>query len=225
LKEIIKITDLVKEFNVGASKVIALNSVNLTVFENDFIALMGPSGSGKSTLLNVLGWLDTSTSGIYLLDGQKVEILDNEQLARIRNLKIGFIFQSFFLLPNYTALQNVQLPLIYAGIHKDEQVERAKKALEMVNLEKRSSHRPNQLSGGERQRVAIVRALVNKPSIILADEPTGNLDSSTAIEIISIIEKLHNAGNTIILVTHDSNIAGYASKIRNIKDGTIITAN
>jgi putative ABC transport system ATP-binding protein len=146
-------------------------------------------------------------------------------LARIRNLKIGFIFQSFFLLPNYTALQNVQLPLIYAGIHKDEQVERAKKALEMVNLEKRSSHRPNQLSGGERQRVAIVRALVNKPSIILADEPTGNLDSSTAIEIISIIEKLHNAGNTIILVTHDSNIAGYASKIRNIKDGTIITAN
>jgi putative ABC transport system ATP-binding protein len=221
LKEIIKVIDLIKEFDVGNSKLIALNSVNMTIHENDFIALMGPSGSGKSTLLNILGCLDRPSLGEYWLDGQMVAHLKNDQLAQIRNQKIGFIFQSFNLLPNYSALLNVQLPLIYAGVEKEERMERGMKALKMVNLDKRFAHKPNQLSGGERQRIAIARAFINNPSIILADEPTGNLDSKSSEAIINTIKQIHQNGNTILLVTHDLNVASAANKVLNMKDGLI----
>jgi putative ABC transport system ATP-binding protein len=199
----------------------ALNDVSFCIKKNEFVALMGASGSGKSTLMNLIGCLDTATSGSYNLNGTNVKEMNENDLANVRNKEIGFIFQTFNLLPRYTALENVILPLIYAGIKKEEREIMAKKALEDVGLSDRITHKPNELSGGQRQRVAIARALVNNPSIILADEPTGNLDSETSIEIMKLFQKIHQKGNTIIVVTHEEDIAKYAGRIIRLKDGII----
>ena len=222
MNEVIRIKNLHRDFHVGEVTVSALKSIDLTVNSNEFIAIMGPSGSGKSTFLNILGCLDTPTSGEYWLDNKKVNELDNTQLANIRNQKIGFIFQNFNLLSNYSALQNVMLPLVYAGFNKQERIDMAMEALEKVQLGNRYMHKPNQLSGGERQRVAIARALINKPSLILADEPTGNLDSVTSKEIVNNILKVHQDGNTILMVTHDSKVASIAERTVNMSDGGIV---
>ena len=210
-----------RQFRVGTVTINALNKVSFTVKKNEFVALMGASGSGKSTLMNLIGCLDTATSGLYKLNGTDVEDMDENSLANVRNKEIGFIFQTFNLLPRYTALENVMLPLVYAGIKKQERIELAKKTLESVGLSDRIMHKPNELSGGQRQRVAIARALVNKPSIILADEPTGNLDSGTSIEIMKLFQEIHKKGNTIIVVTHEEDIAAYAGRIIRLKDGII----
>src|SRR5256885_6680926 len=199
----------------------ALGGVNLQIRRNEYVAIMGPSGSGKSTLMNLIGCLDTPSKGQYWLNGQLVSELDDDELARIRNKEIGFVFQTFNLLARATALHNVELPLIYAGVPGEERVERAKAALTSVGMESRMSHKPNELSGGQRQRVAIARALLNRPSIILADEPTGNLDSQTGSEIMALFDRLHSEGNTIVLVTHEHDIAEYAHRVVFIKDGVV----
>ena len=218
---IISSENLSRHFKVGTVAINALNDVSFSIKKNEFVALMGASGSGKSTLMNLIGCLDSATSGSYNLNGTNVKEMDENSLANIRNKEIGFIFQTFNLLPRYTALENVILPLIYAGIKKEEREIMAKKALENVGLSDRMTHKPNELSGGERQRVAIARALVNKPSIILADEPTGNLDSGTSIEIMKLFQEIHKKGNTIIVVTHEEDIAAYAGRIIRLKDGII----
>ena len=202
-QEVIRLVDIKKHYKVGTEVVKALQSVSLTVMHNEYVALMGASGSGKSTLMNILGCLDTPSGGQYFLDGNDVSQLDDNSLAEIRNRQIGFVFQTFNLLPRSTALENVMLPLIYAGMTKEDRIKRATTALEQVGLADRMTHKPNELSGGQRQRVAVARALVNHPSIILADEPTGNLDSKTSYEIMGLFEEIHAAGNTIIVVTHE----------------------
>ena len=218
---IISSENLSRQFRVGTVTINALNEVSFAVNKNEFVALMGASGSGKSTLMNLIGCLDSATSGSYNLNGTNVKEMDENSLANVRNKEICFIFQTFNLLPRYTALENVILPLIYAGIKKEEREIMAEKSLENVGLSDRMTHKPNELSGGERQRVAIARALVNNPSIILADEPTGNLDSETSIEIMKLFQKIHQKGNTIIVVTHEEDIAKYAGRIIRLKDGII----
>jgi putative ABC transport system ATP-binding protein len=220
-KEVIRLIDIVKNFRVGTVTVEALRSISLTIKKNEFVAIMGPSGSGKSTLMNIIGCLDTPTSGKYLLNTDDVSSMNDNDLAEIRNRQIGFVFQTFNLLPRSTAIENVMLPLIYAGINKVKRIERARMVMEEVKLTDRIAHRPNELSGGQRQRVAIARALVNNPSIILADEPTGNLDSRTSIEILGLLEEIHHAGNTVIIVTHEEDIALHAHRIIRLMDGKI----
>ncbi len=220
-KEIIRLEKIVKNYKIGTILVEALREVSLVVRKNEFVALMGPSGSGKSTLMNILGCLDTPTSGSYMLNGNDVSKMDDNALAEIRNREIGFVFQTFNLLPRSTALENVMLPLIYAGIGKVRRIELAKQTLEEVKLGDRMAHKPNELSGGQRQRVAIARALVNHPAIILADEPTGNLDSKTSIEILGLLEEIHKMGNTVIIVTHEEDIAQHAHRIIRLMDGEI----
>jgi len=221
-KEVISLTEIVKNYKIGAEVIVkALRSVSLTIYKNEYVALMGPSGSGKSTLMNILGCLDTPTSGEYILNGQVVSKMSDDNLAQVRNKEIGFVFQTFNLLPRSTALDNVALPLVYAGFSKSKRIQRATEVLKSVNLEDRIMHKPNELSGGQRQRVALARALVNNPSIILADEPTGNLDSKISIEIMGLFEEIHKAGNTIIIVTHEENIAKYAHRIIRLMDGEI----
>lgn len=220
-QEIIRLIDIVRNFQVGTEIVRALQSITLTIKKNEFVALMGPSGSGKSTLMNILGCLDTPTSGMYFLNDNDVSKLGDNELAEIRNKEIGFIFQTFNLLPRSSALENVILPLIYAGYNKTDRIDRAEEVLENVQLSDRTKHKPNELSGGERQRVAVARALVNHPSIILADEPTGNLDSRTSLEIMGLLEEIHKAGNTIIVVTHEADIALHAHRIIKMIDGKI----
>jgi len=221
MQPIITLKNIVRSFSIGAEEVKALRGVNLDINKNEYVALMGPSGSGKSTLMNLLGCLDTPTSGQYILNGTDVSVLDDNALAQIRNKEIGFIFQTFNLLPKSTALDNVILPLIYAGMGKEERQARALKTLEDVGLANRVKHKPNELSGGQRQRVAVARALVNNPAIILADEPTGNLDSKTSVEIMGLFEEIHKKGNTIIVVTHEEDIARHAHRIIRLKDGVI----
>src|SRR5688572_19117721 len=210
-----------REYDMGGEIVRALRGVDLAIGRNEYVAIMGPSGSGKSTLMNVIGCLDTPTAGEYWLNGTQVSSMTDDQLARIRNKEIGFVFQTFNLLPRATALHNVELPLVYAGISSDERKKRAKRALEQVQLDHRMSHRPNELSGGQRQRVAIARALVNDPSILLADEPTGNLDSQTSEEIMRVFEGLADSGQTVIMVTHEQDIAAHARRIVVLRDGVI----
>ncbi len=221
METIINLNKIVKNYYIGTIVVEALRSVDLEIKRNEYVAIMGPSGSGKSTLMNLVGALDTPTSGEYILNGTDVSKMDDNRLAEIRNQEIGFIFQTFNLLPRYTALENVTLPLIYAGIGKTERVEKAKKTLEEVGLGDRMDHRPNELSGGQRQRVAVARALVNTPSIILADEPTGNLDSKTSVDIMKLFGDIHSKGNTIILVTHEEAISRYAHRIISLLDGEV----
>ena len=218
---LISLKSIYKIYNVGGEEVRALDGIDLDINENEYLAIMGPSGSGKSTLMNMVGCLDTPTSGIYEFEGEMVQVMDDSQLASIRNRKIGFVFQTFNLLPKATAQYNVEIPLVYANIRKRQRVEMASKALESVGLADRSHHRPNELSGGQRQRVAIARALVNNPSIILADEPTGNLDSKSGHEIMKILDDLHQKGNTIILVTHEDDIAQHAHRVIRLLDGEI----
>ena len=219
--EIISLSKVVKNYHVGTELVRALREIDLKINKNEFVAMMGPSGSGKSTLMNTLGCLDTPTNGSYFLNGVDVSKMSDNELADIRNKEIGFIFQTFNLLPRSTALENVMLPLVYAGVSKQERIKIATEALESVQLSDRMHHKPNELSGGQRQRVAVARALVNKPSIILADEPTGNLDSKTSAEIIALLEEIHALGNTIILVTHEEDIAEHAHRIVRLRDGQI----
>lgn len=220
-KEIISLKQICRFYQVGTETVRALRDIDLSIYQNEFVALMGPSGSGKSTMMNILGCLDTSTGGSYFLNGTDVSSMSDNELADIRNKEIGFIFQTFNLLPRSTALENVMLPLIYAGKNKQQRLQMAELALNQVQLADRMTHRPNELSGGQRQRVAIARALVNNPSIVLADEPTGNLDSKTSIEIMGLLEEIHRMGNTIIVVTHEEDIALHAHRIIRMIDGKI----
>ncbi len=222
-KKVIDLRHIQKIYQMGMEKVYALRDITTTIDYNEYVALMGPSGSGKSTLMNILGCLDTPTSGEYYLEGENVSELSGDQLAHIRNKKIGFVFQTFNLLPRMSALENVALPLIYAGLGKKKRLEMAEKALTIVGLQDRMHHNPNELSGGQRQRVAIARAIVNNPAIILADEQTGNLDTTTSIEIMEIFENIHSAGNTVILVTHEPDIAEYAQRAIHLRDGLIET--
>ncbi len=218
---VIEIHDIVKNYQIGTIIVRALRSVTINIEKNEYVAIMGPSGSGKSTLLNLLGCLDTPTSGSYILNGTDVSKMEDDHLAEIRNKEIGFIFQTFNLLPRYTALENVTLPLIYAGIPKAERERLAIETLDHVGLADRMEHKPNELSGGQRQRVAIARALVNNPAIILADEPTGNLDSKTALDIMGLLDDIHREGNTVIVVTHEEDIAKHAARIIRLFDGEV----
>ncbi|MCL4640973.1 MULTISPECIES: ABC transporter ATP-binding protein [Olivibacter] len=218
---LIDIKEIGRKYVIGAETIHALKSVTLQINKGEFVALMGPSGSGKSTLMNILGCLDTPTRGEYVLNGIKVSDMTDDELAEVRNKEIGFVFQTFNLLPRSTSLDNVALPLIYAGLSKTERIEKAQKALESVNLGNRVDHKPNELSGGQRQRVAIARALINDPSIILADEPTGNLDTKTSVEIMGLLEEIHSKGNTIVLVTHEEDIAQHAHRIVRMRDGLI----
>ena len=218
---LINIKKLTRDFQLGNETINVLKGIDLQINKGEYVALMGPSGSGKSTLMNLLGCLDTPTSGTYILNGNDVSTMHDDDLAEIRNKEIGFVFQTFNLLPRTTALDNVALPMIYAGYSKTERSERATEVLTQVNLADRMDHQPNQLSGGQRQRVAIARALVNKPSIILADEPTGNLDSKTSVEIMNLFNDIHKNGNTVIVVTHEEDIAKYAHRIIRLRDGII----
>ncbi len=221
MQKVIEITAVRKFYEMGEQLVKALNGVDLTINRNEYVALMGPSGSGKSTLMNMLGCLDTPTSGAYLLNNENVSELIDDELAEIRNKEIGFVFQTFNLIPRLSALENVALPLVYSGMKKSARLDKAQQVLESVGLGDRTDHKPNELSGGQRQRVAVARALVNDPSIILADEPTGNLDSKTSIEIMALFEQIHNNGNTVILVTHEPDIAEHAHRIIRLRDGLI----
>ena len=218
---LIKITNIKRDFPLGNEIVYVLKGIDLEINKGEYVALMGPSGSGKSTLMNILGCLDTPTSGTYILNGKHVSEMQDDELAGIRNKEIGFVFQTFNLMPRTTALDNVALPMVYAGFSKSERIERATEVLTQVGLDDRMDHKPNQLSGGQRQRVAVARALVNKPSIILADEPTGNLDSKTSVEIMNLFNEIHTNGNTVILVTHEEEIAAYAHRIIRLRDGII----
>ena len=220
---LISIQHLNKTYIMGAEKVEALKTVSLDIAKNEYVALMGPSGSGKSTLMNLLGCLDSPTQGEYWLNGIEVSTMDDSELAEVRNKQIGFVFQTFNLMPRLSALENVALPLVYAGIGKEERLEKARKVLESVGLGDRIMHKPNELSGGQRQRVAVARALVNDPAIILADEPTGNLDTKTSHEIMALFEQIHRAGNTVILVTHEADIAQHAHRIVRLRDGLVET--
>ena len=221
MTEIIHIQQMRKTFLLGSQVIHALNDVSLTIYRNEYVALMGPSGSGKSTLMNILGCLDTPTSGSYQLNGTEVARMTDDQLAFVRNKEIGFVFQTFNLLPRLSSLENVALPLVYAGMNSKERRERAEHVMEQVGLKDRMDHKPNELSGGQRQRVAVARALVNHPSIILADEPTGNLDTKTSYEIMGLFQDIHSKGNTVILVTHEEDIARYARRIMGLRDGLI----
>lgn len=221
LAELISIKNLKKTYIIGEEVIEALKDVSLSISKNEYVALMGPSGSGKSTLMNMLGCLDSPSSGEYILNGLSVARMSDNQLAQVRNKEIGFVFQTFNLLPRATTLENVALPLVYAGFSKADREKRAKEVLESVGLGNRMNHKPNELSGGQRQRVAVARALVNKPAIILADEPTGNLDSKTSVEIMGLFEEIHKNGNTIILVTHEEDIALHAHRIVRLKDGLV----
>jgi putative ABC transport system ATP-binding protein len=218
---VIRIHDLTREYRMGSERILALRGVTLEIRRNEYVAIMGPSGSGKSTMMNVLGCLDTPTAGEYWLNGEEVSRLTDDALARVRNREIGFVFQTFNLLPRATALHNVELPLVYAGVRARERRERAAAAMERVGLADRMDHRPNELSGGQRQRVAIARALVNQPSILLADEPTGNLDSVTSDEIMEVFAALHAAGQTVIMVTHEPDIAARAQRVVVLRDGRV----
>jgi putative ABC transport system ATP-binding protein len=218
---LIQLDDIHKSYFMGKQPLPVLIGVSLNIFRNEYVALMGPSGSGKSTLMNILGCLDTPTSGTYILNGQDVSKMTDDSLADVRNIEIGFVFQQFNLLPRLTAAENVALPLVYAGVPRKQRIERAMAVLEKVSLQDRSHHKPNELSGGQCQRVAIARALINNPSLILADEPTGNLDSKTSIEIMDIFTAIQAAGNTVVLVTHEEDIANYAHRIVRLRDGVI----
>ncbi|CAN5412046.1 ABC transporter ATP-binding protein [soil metagenome] len=221
MNEVIQLADITKFYLMGTETIRALNGVSISVDRNEYVAMMGPSGSGKSTLMNILGCLDSPTTGKYILNHQDVSHMQDNDLAAIRNKEIGFVFQTFNLLPRLSALENVELPLIYFGMGKKARRERAEEVLVQVGLENRMTHKPNELSGGQRQRVAIARALVNKPSIILADEPTGNLDTKTSIEIMAMLDAIHQSGNTVILVTHEEDIATYAHRIIRLRDGVV----
>jgi putative ABC transport system ATP-binding protein len=221
MQGIIHLSDLYKNYYLGRQTVEVLKGISLDIFKNEYVALMGPSGSGKSTLMNILGCLDTPTSGTYILNGQDVSKMADNSLAEVRNKEIGFVFQQFNLLPRLTAAENVALPLVYAGMGKKQRLEKAMQTLEKVSLADRSHHKPNELSGGQNQRVAIARALVNDPAIILADEPTGNLDSKTSYEIMDIFGKIHSSGNTVILVTHEEDIANHAHRVIRLRDGIL----
>ncbi len=221
MKSIISFRNVVKNYYLGNIVVPALRNISLEISQNEYLAIMGPSGSGKSTLMNIIGCLDTPSSGNYFLNGTDVSKLNDNQLAEIRNKEIGFVFQTFNLLPRYNAIDNIMLPLVYAGISKAERIEAAKNVIASVGLTDRMYHKPNELSGGQRQRVALARALVNRPSIILADEPTGNLDSKTSIDIMNLFSEIHKKGNTIIIVTHEEDIALYTKRIIKLRDGEI----
>ncbi|WP_435138019.1 ABC transporter ATP-binding protein [Formosa sp. A9] len=221
MSNVIEISNIIRDFKLGQETVHVLKGIDLTIKRGDYIAIMGPSGSGKSTLMNLLGCLDTPTAGTYILNGKDVSKMTDDELADIRNTEIGFVFQTFNLLPRTTALDNVALPMVYAGLSKSERHKRAEEVLTEVGLADRMDHKPNQLSGGQRQRVAVGRALVNKPSIILADEPTGNLDSKTSVEIMALFDTIHSQGNTVILVTHEEDIAEHAHRIIRLRDGLI----
>jgi putative ABC transport system ATP-binding protein len=218
---LIETQDLWKTYVMGAEEIHALRGVSIKLERGEYVAIMGPSGSGKSTLMNLIGCLDTPSKGQYILNGKEVSKMDDDELARVRNVEIGFVFQTFNLLPRASALHNVELPLVYAGVGAHDRQARAREALSKVDLLPRMNHKPNELSGGQRQRVAIARALVNNPSILLADEPTGNLDSKTGVEIMGLFARLHEAGNTIILVTHEADIAAYAHRVIHIRDGQV----
>ncbi len=218
---LIETQDLWKTYTMGDEEIHALRGVSIQIDKGEYVAIMGPSGSGKSTLMNLIGCLDTPSKGTYLLNGKEVSTMNDNELARIRNEEIGFVFQTFNLLPRATALHNVELPLVYAGISSKVRLERARQALDKVELSQRMNHKPNELSGGQRQRVAIARALVNNPSILLADEPTGNLDSKTGVEIMALFERLHAAGNTIVLVTHEADVAAHAKRQILFRDGRV----
>ena len=221
MKEIIRLEDICRIYRVGSQEVRALDGVSLSVYKNEYVAIMGPSGSGKSTLMNILGCLDSPDSGRYVLNGVDVSEMDDGELADVRNREIGFVFQSFNLLPRYNALENVALPMVYAGVPAGERRAKAAQALRSVGLEDRMDHRPNELSGGQRQRVALARALINSPSIILADEPTGNLDTHTSVEIMRLFDEIYRGGNTVIVVTHEEDIAAYAHRVIRLRDGRI----
>ncbi len=222
-ESIIHLEDIQKSYFMGSQAIPVLKGISLDIFKNEYVALMGPSGSGKSTLMNILGCLDSPTGGKYVLNGKDVSKMHDDDLAEVRNTEIGFVFQQFNLLPRLSAAENVALPLIYAGISKKERIERAMEALNKVGLAERSHHKSNELSGGQIQRVAIARALVNNPSILLADEPTGNLDSKTSVEVMQIFGKIQEAGNTVVLVTHEEDIAAYAHRVVRLRDGLIET--
>jgi putative ABC transport system ATP-binding protein len=221
MSSLIEIKNITKLYEMGEEKLYALSGVDLKIEKNEYVAIMGPSGSGKSTLMNIIGCLDTPTSGDYILNGKDVHEMDDDELAEIRNKEIGFVFQTFNLLPRSNALHNVELPLVYSGVSRSERLKRAEEALANVGLADRMAHKPNELSGGQRQRVSIARALVNNPSLILADEPTGNLDTKTGEEIMALIKELNDRGNTIIMVTHEEDIAMHAHRIVKIRDGMI----
>jgi putative ABC transport system ATP-binding protein len=223
MQPIIELEDIRKSYFMGKQAISVLKGITMNIRKNEYVALMGPSGSGKSTLMNILGCLDSPTAGKYILNGQDVSKMEDDDLAAVRNKEIGFVFQQFNLLPRLTALENVALPLVYAGISKKLRNEMAMEVVQKVGLEDRSHHRPNELSGGQCQRVAIARALVNTPSLILADEPTGNLDTKTSIEIMEIFQKIHDSGNTVVLVTHEEDIAHYAQRVIRLRDGVIET--
>jgi putative ABC transport system ATP-binding protein len=221
MDQIIRLTDITKNYYLGKEPVPVLKGIELTIFKNEYVALMGPSGSGKSTLMNILGCLDSPTTGQYVLNGKDVSRMQDDELASVRNVEIGFVFQQFNLLPRLTAWENVALPLIYAGISKNDRNDRAHEMLKQVGLAERAHHKPNELSGGQCQRVAIARALINTPSLILADEPTGNLDSKTSVEIMDLFSNIQASGNTLILVTHEEDIAAHAKRVVRIKDGLV----
>lgn len=221
VKEIIRLEDICRIYRVGSQEVRALDGVSLSIYKNEYVAIMGPSGSGKSTLMNIQGCLDSPDSGRYILNGTDVSEMDDGEMADVRNREIGFVFQSFNLLPRYNALENVALPMVYAGVPAGERRVKAAQALRSVGLEDRMDHRPNELSGGQRQRVALARALINSPSIILADEPTGNLDTHTSVEIMRLFDEIYRGGNTVIVVTHEEDIAAYAHRVIRLRDGRI----